>query len=311
MKLKSLIAIAALALAAVFTGCSDDDWTPGAPEAATNPCVYFNSGNQTTYHFFDSDPRVISFTVSRLKTDEAIQVPVVLTADDTSITADQTISFEAGQQTAKVFVDCSQIPERQTFNISLNIPEEYAAIYAQGTPTLNVQVAVVAWETIDPNLYYYFASGGSTLYGRAYGELQMLDGTDQLRFTNFYGSGLDISFTLDSTAEECSVEYMDIVPLTNIMFAADIEGYEDDALENAFFIYNDATASYPQWDVPDGSRTIDYFEAFRYGYSYFSLDGYAAFSGYMTFDDDTTSWGTIWAIFKIPEDMLDKIQYVQ
>lgn len=310
--ISSTIAMAALALSASLSSCSDsDNWTPGPKEADSNPRVYFTPDNKTSYQFYDGDPRVISFTLARLSTDEAIEVPVTLSADDETITAPETVSFAAGQQTATVYVDCSEIPARQTFNIDLSIPADYAALYAQGSATLSATVAVVSWETIDSELYYYLSVNGENVYGTVNGELQYLDGTDQLRFTNFYGSGLDISFTLDATAENCSVSFMDIVPLTNVMFAADVDGYEGDAAHNAFFLYDQANASYPEFPVPDGSVNVNYFEAFRTGYTYFSLDGYAAFQGYIGLDDGSDVWASIWAIFTIPDDLKPLIKYKQ
>lgn len=292
-----------IALSACDGDSKSEPWQPGPEVDPASPQVYFTADNEYAFDFTEEDVKSIPVSLGRLNTQGACRVPLTLTAGDAHITLADTAVFADGQDQCTIHIDCEGIPLRQRFDIAVAIPADYATPYAQGSDTYTATVAVVAWETIDDNVEYFFEQDGSYVYGEPHGALMYLDGSDKLKFTNYLGSGLDLIFTLDASSTGCSVDALDIVPLYN--------NYNEEGSEwNCWYLCDEATATYPSWTTDDGATLFTLWYVYRAGYSYFSIDeGFAAWWGYMTLGDGSAPWLRAWATFQIPAELRDKIQY--
>jgi len=132
----ALAAAACLSLA--FTACSDsDDYTPATAEA--NDQVYFAIDEPTT---LDVSKTGTSFEVPihRVKTDDAINVPLTLTDSTGIYSIPSSVAFEKGS--AESVVTVTYNPDKLVYDefteVSITIDPAYQTAYGLSTYTFNV-----------------------------------------------------------------------------------------------------------------------------------------------------------------------------
>lgn len=307
MKLKIYSVLAALAMLVSAVSCSDSDkWEPGEPDAPDCAQAFFAVGNDLSYEFFSFDKvKTIPVTVRRLKTADPLSLPLTLTTEATGVKIPATAEFAAGQEEVTVFIDCAEMPERQTYRITVSMPDSYYAMYGQGCASIDVDVTVVAWTVLCDNVESrVYDSNDVPLYPSTYGTLEWLEGTNRLRLTNYCGSGLPFMFYLSASNSGYSSEDLDMVPLDNAYL-------EEKSDYGCYYIYDSANGQYPSWSLDGGTSWVSDFYIYRAGFSYLNMtdpsDGFARVTGYLDMEDGSSPWVNTWIYFTIPDEYVGLI----
>lgn len=183
-----------------FASCSDsDDYEPGKPTAEGSVGAYFAADN-TTDQVLTADNTSFTLTVSRQNTADAVTVPIVVEYADTSaIQIPSSVSFEAGQSTAEITVQCDGLTLKKQYGFGIAIGDEAADHYAvqDGTATFEGSVIISEWVKLHKVKFYYSGTEGLPT---TYSDLYQLDGVNKFYVTDFLGSGTDLYFTVDGTS---------------------------------------------------------------------------------------------------------------
>lgn len=296
-------AYAALAAAAIaLAACSDDDkWTPGPADNDTGVNASFAIPEKTSYIFdINGDPAemTIPATVTRLHTDAAATLPLALTADADGIQAPQSVTFDAGQASADITIQCGQIPDGKTITFTLALPADQTDTYGAGLTDLTLSVIKSEWSQISSNVrYLYSDTDYKPMFPATYATMLHLKGTYMFRLTDFFGSGLDITFTCDNPEETT------FAPMDNADFESSA-GEED----SPWYLYDDETGTWPEY-VPgalEGYDPIQYLQFFAtadYSPCYMIYDkdnyGYIALSTGVSFASGDFKWGNYQVDFNL------------
>lgn len=290
----------------IAVSCShSEEWTPGPKDTSTGVRAYFPMPAKSSF-IFDSEGKKekmnVEITVSRAVADEAISIPVTLTSDTEGFSiVTPTAEFAAGETSTTVTVNCGGISNGVKESFTLSLPENQTDIYGEGLPAVSYSVIKSEWKVIsDQSRYIYSYSDYSQMYPNTYGTLEHLEGTYMFKLTDFFGSGLDVTFECPST------ERTAFLPLNNAMFGVAPDGYE--GLE-CWYLYDEASQTYPQWTPGDinGYPAISYL--LFYGLSNYTsiymnyypenLYGYIAFTCDVDFDNGDFAWGAFQADFNL------------
>lgn len=290
-----LLPLAALALGAALTGCSDsDDWTPGARDTETGTVAYF--GPQAKYNYVfgsDADAADMAFdvTVRRVLTDAAVSLPLTVETEVEGFVCDPTVDFAAGEEEATFHVNCSGIPAGTVHDITISLPADQTDVYGPGVNQLSLTAIISDWQLLaDPVTYYYFDSNNMPLFDNTKGKLYHLKGTLMFKLTDFFGSGLEIPFSANTQSETA------FIPTANALKYIDVWGYDD---YDCWYLYDEAQSLYPVWSPGnvEGAPSINY--ALFYGKTYSTvtmiynsttLYGYAGFSTEFTLSNGNVVW---------------------
>ena len=239
-----------LAMVALASSCddkNDSNYEPGAPTASGSLGVYFNSSNASEHIFQPGEANEVEFTISRLKTDNAAEVPLVVKAD-AGLNIPSTASFAAGQATTSIKITFSGLEPSKKYNYTIAVGEEYADHYTivEGTTSFTGYIMEAAWNTISDNVSMSWTTLG--VANSFTSTLQQLGETNRYRFVNFLNSGIDYIFVVGS-ASTAYVGYDCIITYANY------EPYEG-AEAKAAYLFDDATQSYPTWTVADGTIEV-------------------------------------------------------
>lgn len=292
MKSKINIAFVGLFLGLNVVSCGDSsDWTPGPQDNEIGVNAYFPT--QSSYRFVfasdaDKDDMVIPVTVSRVATSEAVSIPVTLKSDVTGFTAPATVDFAAGEATADFVVNCSDIPQGTFQEFTLVLPEDETDVYGPGVSEISIKAVISDWNVISDNVTYYY----NNMYPNTTGKLYHLNGTTMFRFTDFYGSGLELPF------EATTGDMIELLPTAN---ADPYYNYYPEDAYNCWYLYDEANEEWPSWipgGNPDGIAieyalfygTIDY-SSITLIYDPSTLYGYGSNTIDLSLSDGSYAWG--------------------
>lgn len=307
MKMK-IYHILAMTLALPIVGCSDsDDWTPGPVDEAPGVKAYFTNPAKSSFIFdseSDASEQIIEVPVSRIDVTEAISLPISLTSDSEGFSLLGNAEFAAGQRETTVQVSCAGIPMGKHVSFTLAIPDNQFYTYGLGLPTVSYTAIKADWILLSDDVYYqYQYDAGGIMYPDTYGYLYRLEGTNQFRLTDFFGSGLDMEFVCNTGA---TTRFM---PLINCDF--DSAGSDYAGLDY-WYLYDDENQTWPEWTPGNAegypavqfvgiygstdysSITMVYDEENLYGYIYLATD--------VTFDNGDFEWGTWYVNFYLKEN---------
>ena len=251
MKIKALYNILMMMAIVAFASSCDDkndsNYEPGAPTAEGCLGVYFNSSNANERIFQPGEATEIELTVSRLKAESAADVPLTVSADE-GLNVASTASFAAGQASTTIKITFSNLEPSRKYNYSISVGEEYADHYTvvEGTTTFKGYIMEAAWKTISNNVMMKWTTLGMLNFFT--GTLEQLGETNRYRFVNFLNSGVDYIFVVGS-ASTAYVGYNSITTYANY------EPYEGPEAKAAY-LFDDATQSYPVWQVADGTIEV-------------------------------------------------------
>lgn len=290
MKIKHIyrMAFAAMLVSLPLASCSDDDdYTPGPEVEAGSPSVYFPLQEEYSYIFGSDDTdKTFDIIVKRLNGKGAVNVPVTVASDaEGGFTLPSEIQFADGETETVLTVDCSSLPTKQTYSLTVSIPESYSNPYAEGTREVTVESLVSDWTLWAENARFSF----SYYYGDIYSNIYAMPGTMKFRIENFLGSGIDLPFEVTDPTASRSI----IHPTAN----ADsyLNYYPEDEFQ-CWYFYNQATGDYPVWS-PDGSTEpkIAYALIYTYGNdTYYTYIRFGRKTGQITidaeYDDGSRNW---------------------
>lgn len=295
------MAVTLAALTTVATGCSDsDNWTPGPDINPGCMTVYF--GEMSSYNIIvePDDSRIIPVTVGRAVTDMAANVSIIVDKCPEGAVVPESVSFEAGQQTATLYIDIENMPSKSRGEIAIKLPDDMTTPYGAGTSSLSLNINVSgAWLPVSEDaLLSITNTSGDNLYPVMKTSLMVLDGTDNFKLTDFCGSGLDLVFTMSSPGNGWTY-FKPVKNFIDAEVAYSAIGFGDYEFDGGWFLYDTKKAEYPCWS-PDGVTypEIDYLE-FEDKLCYMQLisgddnKGWMYMSPYIYFSDNTGSYVNI------------------
>lgn len=282
MRINRYISTAAIlvSLTAISTACSDsDNWKPGPETNPGNMSVYF--GEMTSYNIVvePDDSRLIPVTIGRSNTDEAVTVPLIVTQCPEGAIVPQSVDFAPEQQAATIYIDLENMPSKSRGTISIDLPEDLTSPYGAGTTSLTFNVNISgAWIPVSEDVT--LTTGD--VYPAMTTKLYYLDGTNNFKLPDFFGSGIDLVFTMNTPGNGWTY----ITPIKNYVDAAIAYpefGWGEYTYDGGWFLYDDAADEYPYWS-PDGATypEISLLE-FENAYAYMQLISDDANSGYIYF----------------------------
>lgn len=241
------------ALLLMAGGCSDsDDWTPGPQDTETGVSAYFPAPAQTSYIFDPANGAEnmnIRVVISRQHTDQAASVPLSLESDHEGFSIPQTVEFAAGESETTFEINCGGIPDGSS-EVTVTIDPSQSDIYGDGLYAVTYSVVRAQWVVIADNVTYHY----NNEYPETTSVMYNLEGTNQFRLEDWFGSGLSITFTASDPT--LSVIY----PVANALY---VDGYPDE-----WELYDEANVTYPQW-IPgnvEGGNAITYMYVYGSGY---------------------------------------------
>lgn len=293
---KYMLATSVFLLGFISTGCSDTDkWTPGPQDTNVGVCAYFEKPATTSFIFgTDTKPEdmVIEVPVKRQKTEGEATVGISIKTDCEEFSCPASVIFEDGKADSSFSIDCSGLPKSAFYNITVELAEDQTDIYGIGTNQLTFSAIKADWILLaDQARYLYMDYSYANIYPQTYGELYQLEGTKMFKLTDFFGSGLDITFECKSPSDEV------LYPLQN----ADFENvYDEDKVDNGWYLYDEANSKWPSWTPGDaaGYPAIEYllfyasadYNGCNMIYNEDTLYGYMWFTAGVNFDNGTFAW---------------------
>ena len=242
-------AVAALALMLTATSCQNTGWHAGPMPDPTSMAVFFPQQDKYSYVIEADDSRFIPVTIKRAQNvDQEASIVLQSVINGEGITVPTTVQFAKGEKEVTFMIDCSAMASKTNGSVSITIPERYTTEYGAGSNSLVYDISVAGqWILLDDRVDYVF-DDGSTFAGveGIQGELYNLDGTTRFRLGHFMGSDYSVDFEFGDQ----SSSYPLLIPGKGTELV-EVEGY------TYWTLYDEATATYPQWS-PDGSDvTID------------------------------------------------------
>ena len=147
MKKIANIFLALAAIAFVASSCNKEvPYQPGEPDVDGCYGVYFPVQDATGAHTFDPTmPTTVEFTVARTNSDDAIDVPVEVTADAVFIV--DPIHFDAGQSETTFAVNFPDAELGVVYPLSVTITDpKYASKYSKGAISFDFSAFRVEWK---------------------------------------------------------------------------------------------------------------------------------------------------------------------
>ncbi len=262
----------------LFQACEKEDtWEPGPQTEPNNPGVYFDR-NIPRIVELDADANkqlvqdyvLITLGRDKLKTSQAIQVPIKVKYADSNLTVPTTVNFEAGSATAELKVQIGEFELATPYSLSIEIDGRYTNTYASysttnegGASNLDIKLEVVSVlcdATFTPTDY----SGSSTPKFIPFKQKIYLnsDGSYTIKNFLFNNAGYNFDFEVDNNNN--------IIPLLST-------GYHS-ADEQRWYFYSanaDASANRIPCYIP-GSNPADNV-TYIYFYTWDNPSSYTAF----------------------------------
>lgn len=285
MKFNKLNIFSAGFLMVLATGCSDSgNWTPGPQDTETGVAAYFNSPAKTSFIFdsqASSEEMGIEVSVSRQVSTDAVSIPLTLSSEVDGFSIPQSVDFAAGESTGTFTLNCAGIPEGKLTDVTVSLDPAQTNIYGTGLYAVTFSVIKANWIEISDNVTYYYDG----VYPETTGKMYQLQGTDQFKFDNFFGSGLEIKF-------RASTPTLNVInPLENAIYDTD---YPDE-----WYLYDEANETYPEWVPGNLSGYPGIYEMYFYGDGYNTINllsdpatgyGYIYYTINVTYTDGTSSF---------------------
>lgn len=139
--LNKFLLMSAVAVAGLFTACTDNDYEPGAPVDGMQ--IYFSNTIPAQYDVPDTESSV-TIPVRRIESSEAAQVTILASDESGLFTIPSSVSFQAGSTSADLVItfDWNSLAEGTEYPISLLLTDQ-----ENTTPYGNYMVdfAIVPW----------------------------------------------------------------------------------------------------------------------------------------------------------------------
>lgn len=151
-------------IALIATSCDPDaeSYTLGELEDGNQGICFVGNYTQTV----EVEPGITSFevTLTRALTDAAGTVDVTVVNNEENVfVCPSTVSFAAGEKTAKLTVEVPSAAEGITYNLQLALSGDDVSNYSSGYHEISVNFAILKWESIGTG--YYLDGTVSNFFG--------------------------------------------------------------------------------------------------------------------------------------------------
>lgn len=150
--INKILSLFAIALIAASCDPDAESYTPGELEDGNQGICFVGNYTQTV----EVEPGITSFdlTLTRALTDAAGTVDVaVINNEENVFVCPSTVSFAAGEKTAKLTVGVPSAAEGITYNLHLALGGENISDYSSGYHEISVNFAILKWESIGTGYY--------------------------------------------------------------------------------------------------------------------------------------------------------------
>lgn len=152
------------AIALITASCDPDaeSYIPGELEDGNQGICFMGNYTQTV----EVEPGTTSFdlTLTRALSDAAGTVDVVVINNEKDVfVCPSTVSFAAGEKTAKLTIKTSSAAEGITYNLQLGLSGDNISKYSSGYHEISVNFAILKWESI--GIGYYLDGTVSNFFG--------------------------------------------------------------------------------------------------------------------------------------------------
>ncbi|NDV59313.1 hypothetical protein [Bacteroides sp. 519] len=211
-KIKNIFGIL-LALAAMTTFYSCDDEVKYTPaEKVDNAEVFFSPTNSTTVNLSNLS-NSFQVAVARIKTDEAITVPLTVSDPSGFFTVPTSVSFEQGSANAVISIgyDYDDFEYDQFTELKLTIGDAYSTPYGISECIMSVGVPEPwsEWTEFGTGTYTYNQYLNGTHSGKLYKQQYLLDqDIARFKFDNIlssYGVGASLVLNFNNTTNQITL----------------------------------------------------------------------------------------------------------
>lgn len=150
IKYLSYMLMAALPLS--LASCAEElEYTPGEPDLENCYGVYFPEQENSGSHQLDpSDPTTLTFTAARLNSEDAITVPVEVSANYDGIFTVSEITFEDGQEETQFTVSFDPADVGVTYECTVEVNDpQYALVYGTNPTYLTFSLSRIKWNKLE------------------------------------------------------------------------------------------------------------------------------------------------------------------
>lgn len=286
--------VVAVALQTAFVACGDDDYSAGPEVASDSPNAYFSSDNDSLHviDLGDNGPGEISLKVVREKTQGATTIPIIVDKNNANFSIPESVTFEDGDSVKNVTVSYEAYKVGMSFTVHL--AEQYANPYKQKDGDYSFSVTVTQpyeYCSVEYERDTTYTSTGTVVSGRFHGvtdsKIYAYAGINQFLWTDFFGSGVNLKFTIDTSnstgkfdASDLTLLNGDIVPLDH--YTSDGYGYS--------LVSETGGTDYVTW-TPAGSSE----ETTLYFYGYYS--GHYSFIDFEPGSVSKKGYGYLWSCY--------------
>lgn len=255
--------MAALSVVGIMTSCGDDyEYSPGEAVADDCPNAYFSSDNESEIFVTSDGEKSFTLKVNRENTTEAITIPIIVDSKKGSFNIPESVSFAAGEAEALLTITYDEFEGGMNFSIHLD--DDYVNPYLEVDGSVYykaslAQLTKVAYVTYASDTRFAGVTG-SAIYAYS--------GENKFRWSNFMGSGVNLTFTVDTSHTSGVYDpsdfknlYGDIVPLS--YFKQDDYGYH--------FVKEVGSEDYISWTPEGASEAVTSF----YFYGYYASSSYS------------------------------------
>jgi len=210
-----------------MVACDDDSsFAPGHEPGNEAAHAYFASGYEAVYLYGEMPLEdTISLAVVRQGSLDELTLPIVVDRADTALHIPESVTFEAGQDTAWLNIASPYVEFTRSYDFSLRIPDAYADPYTvkEGTTCLESAVLWSEWTVLADTVLFYssFPTQGC--------KIENLRGRNRFRFTNFLNSGHPLEFSVkcdgDFDSRDLTNNVGEINPLNNYYYGSSLWYY--------------------------------------------------------------------------------------
>lgn len=291
-----IMAFATLIVPFALASCSDDDdYTPAKDVAADCPTVYFSNVNESEIFVTSDSEKSFTLTLARQNTAGTITVPVIVETMTGSFHVPESVTFNDGEATAELTVTYDEFEGGMNFMLSLG--EDYVNPYVElpGSTMFKVTLSQL-------NKVCDVAYATDTRFAKVTGSsIYAYSGVNKFRWVNFMGSGIDLTFTVDTSNSSGAVfDANDITKLKGDIIPMDYYTKDDYGYH---FVNPAGSEDYVTWTPEGQTEAVTKF----YFYGYYS--GHYTYIDFSPGESSGTGYGYFWSSVVNSDDNYENIYF--
>lgn len=271
-------------MASSFSSCGDDDsYAPGQEVSDDCPTVYFSNENASEIFVTSDGDKSFSLKIKRENTTGAITVPVIVDSKTGSFNIPESVSFADGEAETDMPITYDEFTGGMNF--SIHFADEYINPYKEVAGSTYYNATVAQLNKV-ADVSYATDTRFANVTGSA---IYSYSGQNKFQWTNFFGSGYDMTFTVDTSKtsgavfdeDDLSKLSGDIVPLS--YYSQDDYGYH--------FVKEVGSDDYVTWTPAGQTDAITSF--YFYGY----YNGHYSFIDFAPGSTSGNGYGYFWSTY--------------